>query len=531
MSEKVAIQKTSSDEAVLQEFAFFQGAEFLGLPSAPEIDMQQSGDAGQVIDPEPAMDIEAPDDEGEDQPPKAVAPDEAGDFEDSPDFVEVQPVIVDMVEPAPVASFFGDDPDPIETYLWKFYEPGGAVPAQSEIGLSPGNLVRLGEENQILRSGTSAPVRRLRLSPASRHWAPNRDFGRRDLALASMGLGHLAPVAQGNMQDVHVVIIDNGINQAYIEALGGVYAGGFSDAYLGTARDVPGMADPVYGDVRDHHGHMIARNVLSIAPFAKIYDCPLLPNRVTNMDSFVAVAENAFLAIEDYASRNPGNWVLVNAWALRERDDEIGPETDPVNDPHYTSNPSHPLNATITRMARRTFPEGGGFDIVFAAGNCGQFTTGRCGPFDRGPNQSIWGANALQDVLCVGASTAHDRWVGSSSQGPGPFYQGEGDESWARKPDVCAPSRFSENDDARTSNSGSSAACALAAGAVARLRSDPAWSHGQVSSEKMIRQLRANARGLDGIISDARSAADRWNNRLGAGLINLEGLAPDGVAM
>ena len=53
-------------------------------------------------------------------------------------------------------------------------------------------------------------------------------------------------------------------------------------------------------------------------------------------------------------------------------------------------------------------------------------------------------------------------WLGYSSQGPGALYP--------YKPDLCAASQFSDNEDAYAGNTGTSAACALASGVVARLR-------------------------------------------------------------
>ena len=56
-------------------------------------------------------------------------------------------------------------------------------------------------------------------------------------------------------------------------------------------------------------------------------------------------------------------------------------------------------------------------------------------------------------------------WLGYSSQGPGQPRLGP------RKPDICATSQFCEDHDAFSVNSGTSAACGLAAGIVAALRS------------------------------------------------------------
>ena len=142
--------------------------------------------------------------------------------------------------------------------------------------------------------------------------------------------------------------------------------------------------------------------------------------------------------------------LFVNAWAAYDTGGE-----HPKGD--YTSGRSHILNRLITGMAKR-------FDLVFAAGNCGQFCPSRrCGADDVGPGRSIIGANSHPDVLTVGAVRADGIWLGYSSQGPGALS--------TKKPDLCAASQFCEDDDAAAVNTGTSAACAIAAGVVAALRS------------------------------------------------------------
>jgi subtilisin family serine protease len=143
------------------------------------------------------------------------------------------------------------------------------------------------------------------------------------------------------------------------------------------------------------------------------------------------------------------------------------------------------------------------FDMVFAAGNCGQFCPSRlCGTDDVGPGHSIIGANSHPDVLTVGAVRADGIWLGYSSQGPGALCK--------EKPDICAASQFREDDDATTTNTGTSAACAIAAGIVATLRS----------------QFRSKALApatLKRILIDtatARPAGASCDNQIGNGIIN-----------
>jgi hypothetical protein len=83
-------------------------------------------------------------------------------------------------------------------------------------------------------------------------------------------------------------------------------------------------------------------------------------------------------------------------------------------------------------------------DVVFAAGNCGQFCPdSRCGAEDQGPGRKL---------------------------------------GW-EKPDFCAASHFCEDDDAFSINTGTSAACGLTGGIVAALRSR--WNSTRVSPNQL----------------------------------------------
>jgi len=147
-----------------------------------------------------------------------------------------------------------------------------------------------------------------------------------------------------------------------------------------------------------------------------------------------------------------------------------------------------------------------GIDVVFCAGNCGQFCPDeRCGPGDQGPGNSIFGANCHPRVMSVGAVRADTLWLGYSSQGPGqPLLAHD-------KPDLCAPSQFCETEDAHTVNRGTSAACALVAGVMAALRSK--WNSAAVSPDRLRTVLNKYARKTDGL---------KWNNRFGNGILNAK---------
>jgi hypothetical protein len=171
----------------------------------------------------------------------------------------------------------------------------------------------------------------------------------------------------------------------------------------------------------------------------------------------------------------------------------------------------NPLNQIVRALDER------GFDQVFGAGNGGQFEPHPlCGPGDIGPGQSILGANSSPSVLTMGAVRADGMWIGYSSQGPGQPGFGT-DVSSVEKPDLCAPRHFVETADGAWLSSGTSAACGVAAGAVAALRSagSPLAS---VDPEALRGTLRQAARKPPGM----RRGAD-YDIRYGHGILDLAG--------
>lgn len=319
-------------------------------------------------------------------------------------------------------------------------------------------------------------------------------------ALAALGL---------DGRGVNVVILDRGLNHAALEATHpGCWGGdlGLSGGLAGTAP-------------RESHGMLVARNVLDLAPRAIIYDLPILPDHIVSPTVFASEVDDIFdLAIrkivqlrQDSGKVSP--WVLVNAWAIFDRSKER-PLGDYTEDRHESAGEGpdgeptivlgHPLNLLMGKAVENKI------DVVFAAGNCGQFTREpRCGAFDRGARRSIWGANGHPDVVTVGAVSASDMWMGYSSQGP---------LSWsdAKKPDICAPSQFREEHDAATVNTGTSTAASLAAGVIAAVRSNQVadWGPTAITPAALKLALRSTARG--------QGAA--WNGRTGHGILDAAAL-------
>jgi subtilisin family serine protease len=248
---------------------------------------------------------------------------------------------------------------------------------------------------------------------------------------------------------------------------------------------------------------MIARSILDLAPHARLYDVPAVPLNPTPLPVFVSTMHAACGSlIHEIHHRQKlpqwsGPWVLVNAWGV------FDTSADPTGG--YTENTAvhgHPLINLVTHAVQHRH-----LDMVFAAGNCGQFCPSqRCGGRDRGPGHSIWGANAHPLVITAGAVRSDETWIGYSSQGPGPELLA------VQKPDLCAPSQFCETYDAASLSSGTSAACAIIAGVVAALRGNPKWDQVTVTPEALKAALIASARKPLGPAG--------WDERLGFGILD-----------
>jgi subtilase family protein len=314
---------------------------------------------------------------------------------------------------------------------------------------------------------------------AADHWcigeASEPFFADRSAAERLLGIDYLRRQAQTDGQGVNVVIVDQGLDR---NVLGNSYGDGWT-----VGQTNPGVPRPQPGSVRRPHGMMIAHNILKVAPNVKLFDMPLAPvAKISNISAFLSLADAAFrqmlfdIAIWRQLGKFPGQWILVNPWGIYDRSSEY-----PRG--RYTENPHNLFNLLVALAVLQDI------DVVFAAGNCGQFCPdNRCGEKDRGPAHSIWGANSLEPVLTVGAVRADDMWLGYSSQGPGQPRLALG----AEKPDLCAASQFVEDDDAFSINSGTSAACGLAGGVVAALRSR--WDTGSVPPRRLKQILNQTAR-------------------------------------
>ena len=262
-----------------------------------------------------------------------------------------------------------------------------------------------------------------------------------------------------------MIIIDQGIDRDYLPTPGGPFVTPAGRRAAGrqpvVAPGQPPQPTRMPGSADFGHGTLMALLVTVIAPDARIYDCRCCRSASTILRAFLSLATAAMLKLLARVQSNVNRrWVLCNAWSVYSLDQDI-PLPSAYN---YGQNPSN-VFTTLVRLIAHNNVGAGGADVVFAAGNCGQYCPdGRCGSGQVGPGSSIYGVAALKEVLTVGAVRNDTVWLGYSSQGPSPAAFG------SQKPDLCAPSQFGEPTNASIEYSGTSAACGVSAGVVAALR-------------------------------------------------------------
>jgi hypothetical protein len=311
--------------------------------------------------------------------------------------------------------------------------------------------------------------------------------------------GALTAAGLPGPEQVNIVFLDTGLPRGLLPAAN------FKGWPVLEDPTAPGSDVRQPGNPLTAHGEMVARNAravaLAAAPSArlKLLDCPAIPDGITRLPVFlssVAAALFSIWATISTGSRRAEGWVICNAWGV------FDPTVKPGH-PSYADNHLHPI-AIALRLLNLM-----GADLVFAAGNCGQFCPHpRCSPDFTGPFRSINGANALREVLTVGAVRNDKLWLGYSGQGPG--IEGMAKE----KPDICAPSQFA-SDDYPGHNTGTSAACGLAAGAVALLRTK--WRSGTLTADRLRDAIRRNAEQPYGPAG--------WQARTGHGILDLAATA------
>jgi subtilisin family serine protease len=152
-------------------------------------------------------------------------------------------------------------------------------------------------------------------------------------------------------------------------------------------------------------------------------------------------------------------------------------------------------------------------DIVFCGNNCGdgENCAGHCasGTCLSKTDGMIMGANAYEHVLTIGGCDTNDALVGYSSRGPSI------PNMYEYKPDLVAYTHFLGSRVSRVfvPDTGVSAACPVAAGCVAALRSHADLKPSKVSSEDLFNALRNTARKPPGMPTG-------WDPGYGHGIID-----------
>jgi subtilisin family serine protease len=262
-----------------------------------------------------------------------------------------------------------------------------------------------------------------------------------NLGVAGLATAHL------DGHGVDLAIVDTGVNMARLRALG-------RTARLSSALSwTPAGVTTKPGKHQVDHGTMCAFDATIAAPRARLLDIAVLLSNGTTFAGLLsdAVAAYGHLLTMVRARSKPRALVVSNSWGL------FDPSNDfPVGHPgNYSDNPNHPFNIVVSSL------EAAGADILFAAGNCGRdCPDGRC----NFPSTPICGANSHPRVLSIGGVDTKQRRVGYSSQGPGRLTP--------QKPDVMAYTHFQGSGVfAPDPDSGTSAACPVAAGVIAAVRS------------------------------------------------------------
>jgi hypothetical protein len=295
---------------------------------------------------------------------------------------------------------------------------------------------------------------------------------------------------------VAVAVMDTGINLAHLRRRG---LRPKIDRQIFWAP--PGVAHTP-GQFAVDHGTMCAFDVLIAAPACTLLDFPILKSTTPGGSAMAGFLSDALLAFSYLnTQRTTASFlrkykalVVSNSWGM------YHPSWDfPVGHPgRYADNPNHPFNIMVGTLARS------GADVLFAAGNCGaDCPDGRCQGVTAG---TVSGANAHPDVLTIAGCDVSDTRVGYSSQGPGIAGMA------SQKPDLTAYTHFvgSETFGTGTPDSGTSAACPVAAGCIAAIRTK--LPTGNTTSKDLFSQLLANALPKPG-------PGSGWNKDYGAGVI------------
>jgi len=243
------------------------------------------------------------------------------------------------------------------------------------------------------------------------------------------------------------------------------------------------------------HGTMCAYDALIAAPNATLLDYPMLIVRPPAAHTVIPTVAAAVSAYADIRNKwiNPNGapppyerLVVSNSWGIFHPGLE---DFRPNHSGRFIDNPQHALRIYYIKPLTDK-----GVDIIFCGNNCG--------PSCQSPtclsktNGMIMGAATYDEVLTVGGCDTHDDLVGYSSHGPTipllPHHVPK------QKPDITAYTHFLGSKARRIyqPDTGVSAACPVAAGCVAALRTK--LSPAQVPPASLFQALKQTARRVGG---------------------------------
>ncbi|HXO72001.1 MAG TPA: S8/S53 family peptidase [Bradyrhizobium sp.] len=294
-----------------------------------------------------------------------------------------------------------------------------------------------------------------------------------------------------NGEKVAIAIMDTGINQAHLSGLG------VKSKVDKTLTWSPQGVAKTPGKYPVHHGSMCAFGAAIAAPNATLLDFPILlstTSGASQMEGFLSDAVEAYSYLLQQMRLNtwPFDAVVINnSWGMYNQSWDFRPG----HPGRYADNPNHPFNTIVGTLSRA------GADILFAAGNCGaDCPAGDCADVT---TDTIMGANAHPDVLTIAGATYLNNRVGYSSQGPAIAGMKHA------KPDLTSYTHFTGSKALEDGvDSGTSAACPVAAGCVAALRTGLPAS--KLMPGDLMREILADTKQSDG--------SSGWNADYGYGM-------------
>jgi len=288
----------------------------------------------------------------------------------------------------------------------------------------------------------------------------SRAVGRISDVKAKLGVATLAHYGLDG-DGVALAIVDTGIYLPHLsKQLGAAPALDVANSWT------PSNVTTRAGMHRIGHGTMCAYDALVAAPKATLLDVAMLiarPPGEHKVKATISAAMQAYWplvynwAIGPLLGQPKPNYkalVVSNSWGI------YHPSLDfpPGHPQRFIDNPNHIFRLYIQALALA------GVNVVFAGSNCG----GECpsAPCLSRKDGMIMGANAYSEVLTLAGCDVYDKRVGYSSKGPSIPSMPQ------QKPDVTTYTHFLGSKVGRSflPDTGTSAACAVAAGCVAALR-------------------------------------------------------------